>query len=270
MRNNIYMKKSLRSSEGIPIFSEENKYIENYEEIASDHISEMKKTGENPFQREEYWVEIENSTRDMIQKYIRDEKYRILDVGVGLGRLLDKLPSSLEKYGMDISMDYLKVARKKNIDVCCSLIEDMPYQQETFDIVACTDVLEHVLDLNLACKKILFVLKKGGLLFVRVPYKENLRYYLDPDYPYKYAHLRNFDEYSLRLLFENVFGCKVMEYKTAGLIIGRDKLKLYLPDYLKIIFCDAVRYTALLSKRINKMLIKLMYEKSEINLVIRK
>ena len=51
----------------------------------------------------------------------------------------------------------------------------MPYSDESFDVILCTDVLEHVIDLNLCVAKILSVLKKGGLLIIRVPNREDLQ-----------------------------------------------------------------------------------------------
>ena len=74
-------------------------------------------------------------------------------------------------------------------------------------------MLEHVLDLNMRCSKIISVLKKGGLLIVRVPFKEDLSSYSDLTYPYKYAH---FDEKSLERLFERTFGCNIIESVLAG------------------------------------------------------
>lgn len=270
--NDIYKISPLKFVDGIPVFSETNEYIQSYERISLDHVTEMKKTGKNPFIPEDLWIESENSTKVLILKYA-ENGYRILDVGVGLGRLLSLLPSSFEKYGMDISMNYLKIAQRKGIEVCCSLVEDMPYKKDTFDMVVCTDVLEHVLDLNLACNKILSVLKGDGILIVRVPYREHLGGYLSSVCPYKFAHLRNFDEYSLRLLFEKVFGCEVREYKTAGYYHGPQRLKYglhSLPLYTHVLFDALIYCTKYIDKRIYQYLLRLLYNPVEINIVIQK
>lgn len=155
---NIYRKTPLKVIDNIPVFSKTDDYVKNYEKISEDHLSHMQKTGFNPFQREHEWEENENQTRQLIIKYAK-KKQKILDVGVGLARLLEPL-TTLERYGMDISMGYLKVAKKKNVNVCLSLIKDIPYKENFFDLIACTDVLEHVLDLNESVEKILSVLKK--------------------------------------------------------------------------------------------------------------
>ena len=225
--SSIYEKMPASVVEGIPVFSEADEYVENYAAVAKDHLDSLRAHGRNPFIPEEIWKASEDSTRDLIKKYSRGEPV-ILDVGVGLGRLLSPLPGC-RKFGMDISREYLKVAGSKGIEVCFSRVEDMPYRKESFDIVVCTDVLEHVLDLDLCCRKMLSVLKKGGVLIVRVPYKEDLAPYLDKAYPYRYSHLRSFDENSIRLLFERVFRCEFLEWTTAGYRPDRVRLRYRVP-----------------------------------------
>src|SRR4029078_9982758 len=99
--------------------------------------------------------------------------------------------------------------KRQGIEVCYSRIEDMPYTENTFDVITCTDVLEHVLDLNLCCSKILSVLKPGGVFIARVPVHEDLRRYLAPDFPYEFVHVRGFTEASLQLFFSRIMGCVV-------------------------------------------------------------
>ena len=105
----------------------------------------------------------------------------------------------------------------------------MPYRSEVFDIVVCTDVLEHVLDLNLCCQKILSVLKQTGVLIIRVPYLEDLGPYLSDGFPYKYVHFRTFDIPTLRLLFEKIFDCTVSEVLLAGYRSAASRAVVTLP-----------------------------------------
>jgi SAM-dependent methyltransferase len=240
--------------EGIPVFSVSDDYVENYARISGDHVLSLESEGRNPFIPEDIWRDAEGSTRELIEKYSA-KGARILDVGVGLGRLLSPL-DGYSKFGIDISLDYLKAARSRGIEVCFSRIEDMPYRREAFDVVVCTDVLEHVIDLNLCCARILSVLKKGGVLVVRVPYKEDLGGYLDPGYPYRYSHLRSFDEHSIRILFEKIFRCSFLEWTTAGYREDRTRLRYRLPAGEKILMrlvslarrCGDTRYRNLLRK----------------------
>lgn len=182
--------------------------------IASDHLAAARKSGQNPWIEESLWNEMERSTVKLIRKYTSPAQ-RILDVGVGLGRVLEGV-SELDRYGIDISLDCLLVAQKKGIRASFALIEDMPYAEAFFDVVVCSDVLEHVIDLNLACRKILVVVRDGGTLILRVPYKKDLNPYLEEALTYKYIHLRNLDECSLRLIFEKGFPCTVKEIVYTG------------------------------------------------------
>jgi len=209
MNKSIYAREPLRMWDGVPVFSETNEYTENYETISHDHLASVARDGTNPFMAEEIWVEMERSTIELINKYSKPGD-RILDVGVGLGRVLSNFPQ-LERYGMDISFGYLKELQNKGIEACFAQVEEIPYKPETFDFVMATDILEHVLDLNVTCAKMLSVLKTGGILLVRVPYREDLSGYLAPENPYKYVHVRNFDEDSLRILLERIFDCEWLE-----------------------------------------------------------
>lgn len=209
MKKDIYQRPPLYEIDGISYFSEKDSYVSNYEKIACDHIAAAQVNGENPFIDEILWKKLENSTRILIEKYVAVGS-KILDVGVGLGRVLGAL-EGFERYGIDISPEYLSIARQKGIDVCQSKIEDMPYHDCTFDAVIVCDVLEHVLDINYCCRQIIRVLRPGGFLIVRVPFKEDLEVYLRDDLPYEFIHLRAFDDASLRLLFGKILGLTHVE-----------------------------------------------------------
>ena len=223
----IYSRKPESVHNGIPVFSRKNAYVENYEKIASDHVSQISETQENPFMEEELWVSLEASTRTYIQRHV-SKGSRILDVGVGLGRLLEPL-TEYKRYGVDISLDYLAIAKRRGIEVALAKIEELPYQAGFFDAIVVCDVLEHVFDLNYCCEKILACLRPGGVLIVRVPFKEDLGVYLKEDLPYEFIHLRNFDEASLRLHFQKIFGLQFLEAApTTPYLQGTPRLKIRL------------------------------------------
>lgn len=223
----LFKREPLYVEDGIPVFSSLDFYVENYEKIAKDHLDKISDGHENPFIEEELWLGLEENTRAHINRHVKPGS-RILDIGVGLGRLLEPL-SDYERYGVDISLDYLKQARARGIDVAMAKIEDLPFQDDFFDAIVTCDVLEHVLDLNLCCRRIIASLRPGGTLILRVPYKEDLNVYLRDDLPYEYIHLRNFDEASLRLLFGKVLG---LDFKEANVSVpylqGAPRLKLRL------------------------------------------
>src|SRR5689334_12105757 len=86
----------------IPLFSAPNEYTDNYEQISGDHLESLMRDGTNPWFPEDLWRECEISTIDLIKRYAKDGA-SILDVGVGLGRLLSHFPT-LERHGVDISL----------------------------------------------------------------------------------------------------------------------------------------------------------------------
>ncbi len=283
--NTLFKKDPIEYFENIPIFSNRNEdYIQNYEKISKDHLNAIENGIENPFIHTELWNQMEEGTVSLALKYIHSyiqetgsKKIRILDVGVGLGRLIDKIKTNysgdteIEYWGIDISISYLIEANKKGINVVFSKIEDFPFYDEIFDIVLCTDVLEHVLDLNLALKNIKNVLKKGGYLIIRVPNKEDLNPYLASDYPYYYVHLRSFDKASLSLLLTRILDLKLIEFTNGAFYPNDNLLKYKLP--FKLYYCIIHFLKKILSKINEHYYLKFLeyfYEPIEINCVVRK
>ncbi len=282
MKERIFNKHPIDIIDGIPIFSNINEeYIKNYGKISHDHLKAIKEGCENPFIDPKLWEEMENSTLELIVKYLgkfkQKKKIKILDVGVGLGRLLEKLINKVETsyelnlYGLDISLEYLKKAKEKGINVVLSKVEDIPFKKDFFDIIICTDVLEHVLDLNIAIKNILYTLSSGGILIVRVPNKEDLSSYLDKSCPYFYVHLRNFDRYSLELLFTRIFNLNILEFKYAGYAEVTHLLKYKMPiKGYKYFILGFGRFLKLINKNYYLSFLKFMFNPVEINCVLMK
>ena len=79
--------------------------------------------------------------------------------------------------GFDVARNYLlKVKRKvPSALLCHGDIHRLPFKNNSFDLVLCSEVLEHVLDPELAFKELVRVSKKYLLLTVA---GENLFYYL--------------------------------------------------------------------------------------------
>lgn len=224
---NLYRSNPLEIIDDIPIFSAQDPYVINYEKIAEDHLISTRNNNENPYIENNLWEKLEDSTRQLIKKFV-PLGGKILDVGVGLGRVLEPL-NDYDRYGIDISLDYLKEAKKKGINVCKAKIEDMPYVEGIFDAIVTCDVLEHVLDLHECTKKLLDCLKPGGILIVRVPNKEDLAEYLREDLPYEFIHLRSFDESSLRLHFCKIFKLKFIDAASVEPYLqGHSRLKIKL------------------------------------------
>lgn len=189
-------------------------YLANYNHIAQDHIEAWRKTGLNPFQDPRLLKLNEDTTIDLVMRYTKPGDV-VLDAGCGMGDLMVRL-ADRDMTGCDIAAAYLAIARERGLRVDQALVEDMPYVSEQFDAVVATDVLEHVLDVNAAVREMLRVLRPGGHLITRVPDRDPVDWHVAPERPYPFVHLRIFDEGTLRLLFDRIFGCEIVECLTVG------------------------------------------------------
>ena len=105
-----------------------------------------------------------------LRKYLPKQKeLKILDVGCGPGAALIYLAKFGDVIGVDVSDEALKFARKRG-KVKKGDIADLPFENETFDVVTCLDVLYHKwVNTQKAFCEINRVLKKGGILLIREP-----------------------------------------------------------------------------------------------------
>ena len=96
---------------------------------------------------------------------------RVLDLGCGGGLATSCLTQrGATVVGLDLSRASLHVAARHpwgavqaTPDFACGRAEALPLADASFDIVWCTDVLEHLTDLSVAIAQIARVLKPGGL-----------------------------------------------------------------------------------------------------------
>lgn len=97
---------------------------------------------------------------------------RVLDVGCGGGFSCEYIANrGAIVSGIDQSAKCIEqacihaVKNRLNIDYQYGYAEAIPFQDSTFDVVVCVDVLEHVADLVKTILEISRVLKPGGLFF---------------------------------------------------------------------------------------------------------
>ena len=108
-----------------------------------------------------------------------DFSIRILDVGCATGRLLYKLAKHgyTNLSGVDLAPRIIEVARKKlsNFNVNLDLKnadseDDLPWPDNSFDIITLTGVIHHFYRLNDALKEAYRVLDKQGKLIILDPW----------------------------------------------------------------------------------------------------
>jgi len=95
---------------------------------------------------------------------------RILDAGCGSGRTLIELTRWGTVSGIELNEDAaVAAARRGAFDVRIGRLEQLPWEDGTFELVTCLDVIEHTPDDVVALSELHRVTKAGGWLLVTVP-----------------------------------------------------------------------------------------------------
>lgn len=114
---------------------------------------------------------LNKSRFEFFETYVPNWKgVKVLDIGCGGGLACEFLAKrGAQVSGIDLSLNSIKAAQKhaKNsnleIDYQCGVAENLPYEEKTFDVVVCFDVLEHVEDWEKVISEIYRVLNKNGI-----------------------------------------------------------------------------------------------------------
>ena len=147
------------------------------------------------------------------KKYNLNHNGSMLDVGCGEGRhifgVMQEYPM-MKCVGLDMDEYSLKKAEEgysyfESIsEVGAEFIKgsaySLPFPDNTFDLIVCSEVLEHLHEYNDAVIEINRVLKPGGKFFASVPafWPEKICWYLSKEYQNQPGgHLRIFDQKKL-------------------------------------------------------------------------
>lgn len=155
---------------------------------------------------------------------------KVLDVGMGFGfDLIRKYREGYDCYGIDFD--------KKRVDKTMKMFQEhgmqavlkvgsatkIPFGSNFFDEVICSHVIEHVKDDRKCLDEIHRVLRRGGLLHLRVPNIHNLhtKFHMSIGSRYPYTdrtHLREYDERNLSRLVSDS-GLSVKSLKKSGFFL---------------------------------------------------
>lgn len=95
---------------------------------------------------------------------------RILDAGCGTGGNLQRYSLMGEATGVDFSPEAVRFCRERGLDsVEQAELESLPFEDGSFDLIAATDVLEHIPAEREALRELRRVAAPGGVLLMTVP-----------------------------------------------------------------------------------------------------
>ena len=180
----------------------------------------------------------ERRVREFILSKVPKNVNSILDVGCGKGWVAKEfLPKGKRVFSLDISVTNPAIVNKlysnKNHFGIAADSFYLPFNDESFDCVVASEIIEHVFDPAGFVKELFRVVTKGGSLIITTPYKEKLIYYLcihcNKKTPAN-AHLHSFDENKLESLYSES-DLESFKYVTFG-----NKILLFLRTYVILRF----------------------------------
>ena len=111
---------------------------------------------------------------DLILESI-DNLANIVDIGCGVGDLLAEVRKhkpNASFYGLDFSQKAVEAAAAAFPDGCFMqyvIDQSLPYASASFDVVLCTDVLEHLERPKLIAAELVRICRPGGMVVIVVP-----------------------------------------------------------------------------------------------------
>ena len=99
----------------------------------------------------------------------------VLDAGCGSGRTLEELSPYGDVYGIELDPGAADVARARGRgEVQIGRLEELPWEDGSFDLITCLDVIEHTPDDRVTLRELRRVSRPGGFLLVTVPAYQGL------------------------------------------------------------------------------------------------
>jgi SAM-dependent methyltransferase len=210
--------------------------------------------------------------------------YRILDAGCGIGRHLWEVyrDRCVHVVGIDMNWEDLRKAKYTMYTMDHSAggswltskadVTKLPFKDEAFDVVICSEVLEHIPDNQAAVTELVRVLKSGRDLVVSVPryFPERICWAISHEYHNEPGgHIRIYKKKQLQNMLEKAgTKCWSIRYKHAlhspywwlKCLVGHKNEKSILVSYYKTFLewdiIEKPPVTRMLDKMLNPLIAK--------------
>ncbi|CAK8714505.1 hypothetical protein GCAAIG_03860 [Candidatus Electronema halotolerans] len=127
---------------------------------------------------------------------------KVLDVGAGTGGFLEIIEQANQKiktFGIDIGNP--PVFMSKGFFIRGDIL-NLPFQDNSFDLVTCSHVIEHITDPFNAIAELKRICKPDGYIYVEVPSHRSALMPIGVNFWDDPTHIRPYTRISLRKLFE--------------------------------------------------------------------
>jgi len=153
-----------------------------------------------------------------MRRYVDLDGRRILDVGCGIGTYVRQFREfSDDVYGVDVDEDKVKQASARLPNIFCSPAEQLPFEDESFDVILLHEVIEHVENDVDSIREAYRCLRPGGQVIIFAPNRmypfETHGFYLGKRFVFRLCPLVNYLPDPLR----NVFCHHVRIYTRRGI-----------------------------------------------------
>lgn len=145
---------------------------------------------------------------DIVKQY---NPKRVIDIGCGLGTLLELLPlPKKSKFGLESNEYAVNECKKRGLNVILHRnIRKLPLTDGTFDMVILNEVLEHLDSPSEILKEIRRILKVKGLVVITTPSKSLLVRNIDK------THISELSYRELETVVSNA-GFKIAKHEVSG------------------------------------------------------
>lgn len=109
-----------------------------------------------------------HSYKVKLLEFLPEEKSKVLDIGCGSGIMAEKISAlGHDVEGIDVSDEAVKKLKEKGISgKKVDVNKSLPFESATFDVVWCSDLIEHIISPGFLLGETHRVLKKDGILLL--------------------------------------------------------------------------------------------------------
>jgi len=129
---------------------------------------------------------------------------RVLDVGCGRGgflQLMERENPAIDSYGLDIGTPAERLSNGLFVRGSATAL---PFADNTFDVVTCTHVIEHIQDALSCVQELVRVCRPGGVIYIEAPSPRAASVPIFNNFWDDPTHIRPYSRQSLGRMFELV------------------------------------------------------------------